>query len=596
MTLHLIALIVLLGASIQNSSSDGTLEGRVLRAGTGEPLANMPVTLISPGSLTDASLDNLLDQMAQLVTIGLQGGGGGGSQDLTIRQVTTLLQTAGPGVGVQASVLTDRTGHFAFPSLPRGKYTVWVQRFNYYGPLLNGFPTSTASATIAFDPTRPPSALDLFMTQGMAITGRILDPRGQPALGMGITAYQQTYRDGKPLWSPVLSRAIDDRGEYRLSPLPPGDYYVGVTPPTNAPIPPGQNPLARTFFPGVTEPLEATKLVLKTTDVTGIDFSIRTTSATFFKISGVAVNPSPIPNPNGTVDRGFNAFVLTPLATHLIDSFAPGSYANTILVMNRNGGEFELRNVRPGIYELYPLLPFSGFLSGRTIVDVRNSDALGVQVVVNPVVNMQGKVVLTDTNAQRPVKLDAVRVLLKPMNVPAVRGVGPVPAPVSQSGEFMISAPEGAAATVQVTGLSDTAFVSDIRIGNTSVFNDGFQVAAGMEPMQVLIDATTAGTVNVSIRTGDDRPGARARVVLVPSEDRRQNPSRYLTGIADNDGRLLLRGIAPGAYTAIAWESVPETAWQNRDFLAKYLEQGIAVTINPRGQMNLQLKWIPFGF
>src|SRR4030095_13172485 len=116
-----------------------------------------------------------------LVTIGLEGGGGGGSQDLTIRQVSSLLQTAGPGVGVQASVLTDRSGHFAFPGLPRGKYTVWVQRFNYYGPLLNGFPTSTVSATVGFDPARPLASLDLYMTQGLAITGPILHSRGQPA-------------------------------------------------------------------------------------------------------------------------------------------------------------------------------------------------------------------------------------------------------------------------------------------------------------------------------------------------------------------------------------------------------------------------------
>jgi hypothetical protein len=595
MALHLIALILLFGAGIQNSTAEGTLEGRVLRSGSGEPLANMPVTLISPGSLTDASLDNLLDQMAQLVTIGLQGGGGGGSQDLTIRQVSSLLQTAGPGVGVQASVLTDRSGHFAFPGLPRGKYTVWVQRFNYYGPLLNGFPTSTVSATVGFDPARPLASLDLYMTQGLAITGRILDARGQPALGMPITAYRQTFSDGKPLWAPVLARPIDDRGEYRLSPLPPGEYYVGVNPPMNVTLPPGQNPLARTFFPGVTEPFEATKLVLKTTDMTGVDFSIRTMPSMFFKISGVALNPSPIALPNGVTILGFAAFALMPLETHLVDSFTPGSYANTVPAPNRVAGEFEIRNVRPGIYELYPLFTYSGLLSGRTIVDVRNADALGVQVVVNPVVNMQGRVVLTEANAQRPVKLDAVRVMLKQSNAPPVREVTPVPSPVNLNGEFMLSAPAAALATVQVIGLPDTAFVSDVRIGNASIFNDGFQVAAGMEPLQVLIDATTGGVVDASVRTPDGRPGARARVVLVPSEDRRQNPSRYVTAITDTEGHVLLRGVAPGAYLAFAWESTPETAWLNKDFLAKYLEQAIAITVGPRQQVNLQLKWIPYG-
>ena len=152
MKTYLLALALLVGA-IQNSTTsvDGTIEGRVLRAGTGEPIANMPVTLISSTGLTDEALASLLDQMAQLVTIGLQGGGGGGSQDQTIRQVAGLLQTFGPGVSNQASMLTDRAGHFAFSNLPRGRYTVWVQRFNYYGPALSGFPTSTASLTVSVD-------------------------------------------------------------------------------------------------------------------------------------------------------------------------------------------------------------------------------------------------------------------------------------------------------------------------------------------------------------------------------------------------------------------------------------------------------------
>src|SRR5215471_13693174 len=117
--------LVLLGI-IQISPSPAAIEGRVLRAGTGEPIPNTPVTLISTGSLSDEALASLLDQISQLVTIGLQGGGGGGSQDITIRQVAGVLQSAGPGVRNQASVLTDRAGHFSFAGLARGRYTVWV--------------------------------------------------------------------------------------------------------------------------------------------------------------------------------------------------------------------------------------------------------------------------------------------------------------------------------------------------------------------------------------------------------------------------------------------------------------------------------------
>src|SRR5215471_9072445 len=233
MKLHLLAMILFASSMRAPQTSSGTIEGRVLRAGTGDPIPNTPVTLISSAGLSDTALTGLLDQMSQLVTAGLQGQGGGGSQDLTIRQVTNLLQSAGPNVSTQASVLTDRSGHFVFSGLPAGRYTVWVQRFNYFGPLQNGFLSSTASSTITLDGAKSIAPVDLFLTPGMAITGRVVDPLGQPAIGMAITAYRSTYSDGKPQWVQVVSRPIDDRGEYRLSPLPPGDYYVGVTPPQN---------------------------------------------------------------------------------------------------------------------------------------------------------------------------------------------------------------------------------------------------------------------------------------------------------------------------------------------------------------------------
>ena len=177
MKFALLGLILSLGAIQNATTAEGTIEGRVLRAGSGEPLPNTPVTLISSTGLSDEALATLLDQISQQVTIGLQGGGGGGSQDLTIRAVANILQSAGPGVSAKASMLTDRAGHFAFTNLARGRYTVWVQRFNYFGPILNGFSTSTTSATLTFDPSKPPPPVDLFLTQAMAISGRILDSR-----------------------------------------------------------------------------------------------------------------------------------------------------------------------------------------------------------------------------------------------------------------------------------------------------------------------------------------------------------------------------------------------------------------------------------
>jgi hypothetical protein len=55
-----------------------------------------------------------------------------------------------------------------------------------------------------------------------------------------------------------------------------------------------------------------------------------------------------------------------------------------------------------------------------------------------------------------------------------------------------------------------------------------------------------------------------------------------------------MRGVAPGSYSAIAWESVPDTAWLNKEFLFRFQDLATAVTLSPGAQTKLQLKWIPF--
>jgi hypothetical protein len=589
----LLLLTFLIASAIQvPQTARGTIEGRVLKAGTGEPIPNTPVTLISSAGLSDTALTGLLDQMSQLVTGGLQGQGGGGSQDLTIQQVTNLLQSAGPNVSTQASMLTDRAGHFAFSDLPPGRYTVWVQRFNYFGPLQNGFRSSTASSTITVDaPNGGGFGADmvLYLIQGLAISGRVVDALGQPAIGMAITAYRSTYAEGKPLWTSVVSRPIDDRGDYRLSPLPPGDYYVGVTPPPNLVAPAGANPSVRTFFPGVTDPLQATRLTLKNGDAPRVDFSLRTAPVAFFKITGFAVNPAPSSPATGVVDKGFSSFILIPAESNLNE---PNTFVNAVSVENRAGGEFEIRNVRPGIYELYPVVSNSSFPSGRTIVDVRSADVPGVRISVNPGVVVQGKVAIADGIPQKLVNLDAVRVVLLPWIAPSIFRSS-VSLPIDDDGRFEVRGPAGALLNLQVDGLPDTAYVADVLVGANSFPSGGFGLSSS-EQIQVIIDASKGATVDTTVLTAGGSPAPRERVVLVPSEDQRQNPSRYKVGTTDNAGHLVIRGIAPGSYTAFAWESVPDTAWLNKEFLSKYQDLGAPVTLLPGAQTKLQLKSIPF--
>jgi hypothetical protein len=81
-------------------------------------------------------------------------------------------------------------------------------------------------------------------------------------------------------------------------------------------------------------------------------------------------------------------------------------------------------------------------------------------------------------------------------------------------------------------------------------------------------------------------------VVLVPMAARRNNPALYKTAVSDDKGHFLIRGVAPGAYTALAWESVLPGAFQNAEFLDKFQSRGRALNVQAGTRSEVQLDLI----
>jgi hypothetical protein len=573
-------------AAIQNpvALGTGTIEGRVLRAGTGEPVANMPITLIESSGISEEASASMLEQIANLVTIGLQSA----SQAGTNTAVTNLIRDAGPGVSEPVSILTDRSGHFEFPNMRKGRYTVWVQRQGYFGPSFNGVPASVSARTINFDPAQP-TPVDVVVIQNAVISGRVIDPRGRPISGAGVTAYRPTYNEGRLVWTQVQSLGTNDLGEYRIVWLPPGDYYLSATPPPfSSPVPGSQESMVRTFYPGAIDPSQARKVTADSGETRGIDISIQTAPSTSFKISGVAVNPN-----STTGDRAFGSFVLVPREYSPLYSTDLPFLPNQSPGADRQNGEFEIRNVRPGMYDLFPISFVSGFLAGRTFVNVSNADAQGVRVALNPAVNLQGTVVVNGTGA-KSFPLESIQIGLRGLSIPSIRGapLNNSAFPVDAAGKFTAVGLSGERAFVRVSGLPDTAFVSDIRQGELSVFDSGLEITGSAEPLRVIVDAA-GSTLEGIVRNPQGQPESRVTVVLVPAVERRQNASLYKTRLTNDAGRFEIRGIAPGTYTVFAWKSVPPTAWQNAEFLSSNLDRGHVINIAPASRATLELEAIP---
>ena len=602
--LFFVVLLVLIPPQAPPNTAD--IEGRVLRTGNQEPIPNAQITLIKSSAGETALPPGAvaaLDSLPELVSMAFFGTISPAELNSSIEaRERSLLVPPGTLARAIQTAITDDAGHFIFKNQAPGKYKVLAGLDGYFGPPSNG----PAAISVTVEAQKPIPPTDVFMVKGGIITGRVRDPNGQPAVGVTVAAERVIYSYGRPLWTVAVSKATDDQGVFRIFWLTPGEYYLDVMPRVVTAVPGPQSSLARTFFPGVTDPAAAIPLIVKDgTEVAGIDLSIRTAGPTsIFKISGKATNPLAVSSPTpGAVGLPMR-FTLSPREPGILDPTFPPSVQNSLPAAASQNGEFEIRNVRPGSYDLFityqaPRVPAASptpllstrFYIDRAQVDVRDSDVEGIDLQIQKGTELRGKVVGQGTT---PIALENIKMRLRQLDtMPEGFAVIVGEIGVDSKGEFSAQDIPSARYTLRFSGLPETAYVADIRQGGTTVFDSGFNLGKQTGTLIEVLVNSNGATIEGSVQTGDQKPSANATVVLVPSPSHRQNAQMYKTVQTDDLGRFSMKGVAPGGYTLFAWESVPYTAWMNSDFLAKYENRGRAVVVSEGTRLEVQLDLIP---
>ncbi len=121
---------------------------------------------------------------------------------------------------------TNPDGKYEIKDLPAGRYTLQVMRSGYltlnYGqhrPLEVGKPLQVFDRQVVEN-------IDFALPRTSVITGRIIDELSEPVASALVFAMRTTYFQGRRRIVPVTNASTDDAGQYRLTGLSPGSYYV----------------------------------------------------------------------------------------------------------------------------------------------------------------------------------------------------------------------------------------------------------------------------------------------------------------------------------------------------------------------------------
>src|SRR5260370_6300896 len=168
--------------------SGGTISGTVTNSISGEPVRK-----------ADVSLQSLMQE--QLIT-----------------------RPGNLGAHANEVVTTNASGGFQFTGVPPGKYMVVAQRSGF----VNMGARRPMNTLITITAGQEVTGIAVKITPHAVIAGRILDEDGDPMAFCSVQAMGMRSLRGKRQLVPMGGGPTNDLGEYRISGLVPGKYYVSA--------------------------------------------------------------------------------------------------------------------------------------------------------------------------------------------------------------------------------------------------------------------------------------------------------------------------------------------------------------------------------
>jgi protocatechuate 3,4-dioxygenase beta subunit len=541
MSTFLLSLLFLLAPPAQQTTTPNpadlcTIQGVVVKAGTGEPLHKATVEALPTGN-----------------RIGKDDPQGGSAE-------------------------TDVMGRFEMKGLAPGRYYLSAQHNGFVRQQYGQRTPEDQGAMLTLSSGQKVPGITFQMIPAAVITGHVYDEDGQPVVYAQVLAMRYAYVRGQRQLVGNAAATTNDLGEFRLFGLAPGQYFVQATHQgnrfENTKTQQGYLPI---YYPGVSDASRAAPIAVRGGDeFSGVDISLQ-------PVRSHAVKGSVLDTGCGTVARGAMVFLREQNPNQ---SFG---FQNLMRSVNAQGA-FEFSNVTPGSYYLYAVLSEDGKQCfGRQSLEVADADIDGVTLTVTPGVEIKGRV---HVEGQLNSNLASLTVNLSPKIIIVPFG-GLTSEPVKPDGSFLLKNATDGDYEINVGNLPENSFVKSARLDGVDVLTSGVTVDMKQAPVSLDIVVSPNGASVDGVISKDQQPFPGAMVALVPDPPHRGEKRLFKSITTDQNGHFVLQGLSPGDYKVFAWEKVEPGAYTSSDFLQPYENLGESVHITEGSRNSVQLDLIP---
>jgi protocatechuate 3,4-dioxygenase beta subunit len=448
---------------------------------------------------------------------------------------------------------TDSDGRFEIKKVTPGQYNFITSHAGYIAQQYKAKGIG-GGAMLTLAPGQEVNDALFRLVRAAVVTGRVVDESGEPMPRVAVTALRKLSAEEKEDWGPQARKEeliastgamTDDRGEYRIFGLKPGEYYVkaaesdmpgffGMSGEDDSMSWNVRNILgsqyAPVFYPGVLQVDQAQPVALGPGEEVEADFALRHVKTV--EVAGHVITSDGRP------------------ATHAyVQLYVPeGGWSGELNASTSATGEFTIKGVPPGSYIL------SAQESDQDIrhvtkqkLEVGNDNIDSVVIAFGKGTTVRGRIVPTSTGVNA---LDRIRIHLESTSESDTASFGF--ALVKRDGSFEITEVPNGNYELRVYGMELGWYVKSARLGAEDVLQKGLEVEKGSSSgtLEIVLSSGTAeleGSV-----TEHDKPVAGAQVRVKPDPETLYNRMRSTSASTDQNGHFTFNTLPPGKYRITA--------------------------------------------
>jgi protocatechuate 3,4-dioxygenase beta subunit len=405
------------------------------------------------------------------------------------------------------------------------------------------------------------------------ITGRIVDESGEPMTKVTVASLRKlsaeetegsTPRIGRDQLQAASTAITDDRGEFRIFDLRPGEYYVQAS---GSFVIGDEDALgwivranlgsqyAPVSYPGLIQLDQAQAFVLAAGEEVRAEFAMRQVKTV--QVAGRIVAS------DGKTASGASVWISASDGTTWIEQPSATTDAK---------GGFIVKGVAPGSYMINAQQQDQERrLFARQKLEVGNENIDSVLLAFGQGTNISGRVL-----GAGPGMSDRVQIQLVPVHEGEMAGWG------SADGSFQMLGVSDYDYALRVYGMEQGWYVRSARLGGEDVLEKGLQLEKGVTGTLEIVLSSSGAQLEGTV-TDHDKPAGGAEVVAKPEPETPYNRMRSRNATTDQNGHFTFRTLPPGKYRVTA-----KLASASPDTPATASEPKV-VTLGERDHQTLQL-------